>query len=174
MIFNFRSASPMTQSCGSLCACSNSASDSSLSGTDSTYRTSPYDRPPGAHRFVESHLVAAKRRVLPVRQDRVGKLPLRRRGEADVLPVGLGPQNALRLLVKRLQVAGDQVFRCSKRLERSDVAQQRGVYRAHRRACAADRLALYGAALVLHEQRRRDNGEQHHRRQRAGDHEVEV
>ena len=33
-------------------------------------------------------------------------------------------------------------------------------------ARAADRLALYGAALVLHEQRRRNNGEQH-RRQRA-------
>jgi hypothetical protein len=112
--------------------------------------------------------------VLPVGQDRVGKLFFRRRGDADVLPLGLGPQNALRLFVKCLQVARDEVLRCSKSLERGDVAQQGRVYRAHRRARAADRLALYGAALLLHEQRRRNNGKKHYRRQGAGDHEVQV
>ena len=101
------------------------------------------------------------------------ELLLRRRGEADVLPFGLGPQNALRLLVKRLQVAGDEAFRCGKRLS-VVMWPSSAASIALIAARAADRLALYGAALVLHEQRRRNHGEHHHRRQRAGDHEVEV
>jgi hypothetical protein len=36
IIFRWRSASAITQSCGSFCACKISASDSSLSGADST------------------------------------------------------------------------------------------------------------------------------------------